>query len=92
MTIPKEFVEFSGSFYQGGLEEAASFDAWIKSRINRMPANKRAKVKSYLQDLTNGKDNQDELQRAWASGTPAYGPAAKDLRKFLIGVLSLFPE
>jgi hypothetical protein len=72
MEIPWAFRQFSGFFYPHGYEEFASEDKWIAHNFNVLPAEERAVLKQFLDELLSGRYSDEDLADIWASTSPVY--------------------
>jgi phosphoserine phosphatase len=64
-TIPDDFKVLCQTFHQGVDDVYSSTDEMIKDAVAKLNESQRAVVRAYLDELTSGKYNEEELWRLW---------------------------
>ena len=92
MDVPEEFKYLAMCFYQGSIEDHASLEDWINTRVRILKNEQQKVVKVFLQVLLSKQGNDMELEAAWMSGGPAYFIADGGLRTFLTRIAEAIPD
>ena len=64
------------------MADHSSFEVCIDSQIGKLSKASQIVISRYLEELIKDQNSQQEMEVAWASGNPSYGPNKSDLRTF----------